>query len=71
MQTKVKYPRTFHLPYSLTLTDDDKRLESDGHFKLFDEVVVTEKMDGENTTVYQDGRIHARSLDGDSHPWQS
>ena len=30
---KVKYPRTYHLPYSLTLTDDDKRLSSDEHFK--------------------------------------
>ena len=68
---KVKYPRTFHLPYSATITDDDKRLESDSHFNLFEEVVVTEKMDGENTTVYQNGDIHARSIDGNSNPWQT
>jgi hypothetical protein len=31
------------------------------------DVVVTEKMDGENTTLLRD-RLHARSLDWDSHP---
>ena len=35
-----------------------------------DEVVVTIKMDGENTTIYPDGYIHARSLDGTGKPWQ-
>ena len=28
-------------------------------------------MDGENCTVYNDGYIHARSIDGNSYPWQS
>jgi len=65
-----KYPRTFHLPYSLTMSDDDKRLESDEQFKKMDCVVVTIKMDGENTTVYSDGYMHARSLDSKSNPWQ-
>ena len=31
------------------------------------EVVVTEKLDGENTTMYTD-YIHARSLDSHHHP---
>jgi len=31
------------------------------------EVVVTEKLDGENTTMYTDG-VHARSLDSAHHP---
>lgn len=31
------------------------------------EVVVTEKLDGENTTLYSDG-LHARSLDSAHHP---
>ena len=66
----IKYPRTFHLPYSLTVTDDDKRLSSDDIFMGMD-VVVTEKQDGENTSIYPDGFIHARSLDGNKHPWQS
>ena len=67
----TKYPRTFHLPYSLTLSDDDKRLDSDDQFKQMDEVYCSIKMDGENTTVYPNGYIHARSLNGNNHPWQS
>ena len=59
--TKVKYPRTPHLPWSLGCTSDDKMLKSVGHFEG-KEVVVTEKLDGENTTMYRD-HIHARSLD--------
>jgi len=31
------------------------------------DVVVTEKMDGENTTLYSDG-LHARSVDSRHHP---
>jgi len=67
----TKYPRTYHLPYSLTVSDDDKRLASDDQFKDMKEVIVTIKMDGENTTVYPDGYIHARSLDGNGNPWQN
>ena len=45
MDTKVKYPRTPHLPWSSSLTEDDIS-GSDKQFygKM---VVVTEKMDGE------------------------
>lgn len=39
---------------------------------FFDKVVVvTEKMDGENTTVYQDGYVHTRSIDSKTHPSQT
>ena len=62
----TKYPRTPHLPFSLGRTNDDKVLTSTDHF-LGKEVVVTEKMDGENTTMYRDG-FHARSLDSRHHP---
>lgn len=65
-----KYPRTFHLPCSLTKSDDDKRLSSDSHLFELDEVAISPKMDGENTTVYPDGYIHARSIDGSKHEWQ-
>jgi len=34
-------------------------------------VYVTEKMDGENASIYSDGYIHARSIDGNKHPWQT
>jgi hypothetical protein len=47
-------------------TSDDIKLKTFDMFKG-KEVVVTEKMDGENTTMYRD-HIHARSLDSAYHP---
>ena len=65
-----KYPRTPHLPFSEGMTSDDKVLTNTNHFenKI---IVVTEKMDGENTTIYKD-YYHARSLDSkhkEYHSW--
>lgn len=65
----VKYPRTFHLPWSEGKTNDDRTLDNINNF-LGKKVVVTEKMDGENTSIYKD-YIHARSIDSDSHWTQS
>ena len=62
----MKYPRTMHLPWSPGATEDDVRLIDVANF-IGKEVVVTEKMDGENTTMYSD-HIHARSLDSAHHP---
>ncbi len=62
----VKYPRTYHLPWSENITDDDRVMEYPSINFGGKLVVVTEKMDGENTTMYRD-YIHARSLDGRSH----
>lgn len=62
---KIKYPKTMHLPWSRSYTDDDKILRDTAYF-IGQEVVVTEKMDGENTTMYPD-HIHARSLDSKDH----
>ncbi|EBA13361.1 RNA ligase family protein [Roseobacter sp. CCS2] len=45
---------------------DDKIASDLGAFEGA-EVVITEKMDGENTTLYADG-FHARSLDSGRHP---
>jgi hypothetical protein len=61
----VKYPRTYHLPWSDNITDDDEVLSNT---KMFEDrrVVVTEKMDGENTSIYKN-YIHARSIDGRDH----
>lgn len=61
----VKYPRTHHLPWSEGVTDDDRIIQGLSPFEG-KRVVVTEKMDGENTSMYSD-YIHARSLDGRSH----
>lgn len=63
---RCKYPRTMHLPFSPGYTSDDKVLCSLTHFEDR-EVVVTVKMDGENTSLYRDG-FHARSLDSRHHP---
>lgn len=63
---RVRYPRTSHLPWSPGATADDVRLADLGGF-VGREVVVTEKRDGENTTLYRD-RLHARSLDSAHHP---
>lgn len=62
----VKYPRTSHLPWSPGGASDDTYLIDISHFEGR-EVVVTEKMDGENTSMYRD-TIHARSVDGRHHP---
>lgn len=61
----MKYPRTPHLPFSQGATSDDKVLKD---FSFFDgkEVVITEKMDGENSSLYCD-HCHARSLDSRHH----
>ena len=61
----VKYPRTHHLPWSEGVNDDDRVLPSLAAL-TGQRVVVTEKMDGENTTLYRD-YTHARSVDGRSH----
>lgn len=61
----VKYPRSWHLPWSEGKTKDDKTLKDCKHFEG-KRVIVTEKMDGENTTIYKD-YIHARSIDGRDH----
>ena len=66
MTTRIKYPRTPHLPWSLGGTSDDSLLSGTTHFQG-KEIVVTEKLDGESTTMYRDG-IHARSIDSKHHP---
>ncbi len=67
MDTSFKYPRTFHFPWSPGLVNDDRMLESVSVFHEMSEIVVTEKLDGENTSMYRDN-FHARSLDGRHHP---
>jgi hypothetical protein len=63
---RIKYPRTYHLPWSPGLTSDD-RVMTDLSGLEGQEVVITLKMDGEQTTIYSDGYCHARSLDSGSH----
>lgn len=63
---RVKFPRTHHLPWSEGMHDDDRVIESLQHM-VGRRVVVSTKWDGENSTLYSD-YIHARSVDGRSHP---
>lgn len=67
----VKYSRTLHLPWSPGLNDDDRMLKD---VRIFEgrRVIVSKKQDGENTSGYSDGHIHARSIDskgGEDRAW--
>lgn len=67
MNERHKYPRTLHVPFSMGRSNDDKVLDNLDHF-IGKEIVITEKMDGECTTLYPDYYSHARSLDSANHP---
>ena len=64
--TRVRYPRTYHLPWAPGAIDDDRVLSDVRSFEG-QEVVVTAKMDGEQTTLYTD-YLHARSVCWSLHP---
>lgn len=60
-----KHPRIHHLPWSESVSSDDIVLDTLSFFRN-KEVVVSTKLDGENTTLYSDF-YHARSLDTEPH----
>ncbi|XVJ64555.1 MAG: RNA ligase family protein [Sphingopyxis sp.] len=62
----VKYPRTYVLPWSDTIGEGDRRLASLAPLSG-EQVVVTEKMDGENVSLYRDF-LHTRSVRRIAHP---
>ena len=64
MTPRRKHPRTPHHPLSPGVGSDDK-VATD--LSRLGEVVMTEKMDGENTTLYAGG-FHARSVEDARHP---
>jgi hypothetical protein len=61
-ETSHKYPRTHHLPWTDTIGPDGDHVLSDVSVFAGHDVVVTEKLDGENTTL-DASHLHARSLD--------
>lgn len=61
----IKYPRTHHAPWSENVNSDDRIIGSLDQFEM-NRVIVTEKMDGENTSLYSN-YIHARSIDSKNH----
>jgi len=66
---RYKYPKTLHLPWSLGITSDDKVIPTVFPFEN-KRVICTKKMDGESCTIYSDGYMHARSIDGHNHESQ-
>lgn len=62
----VKYPRTYHLPWSGCIGKDDRVFEDLTNFNG-SRVIVTKKMDGSNVTMYNDF-IHGRTFNHRSHP---
>jgi len=66
----MKYPRTYHLPYSPGATKDDKKLQGNwfNYFKG-EEIVISEKLDGENT-AFTSQDVYARSHGAPTRsPW--
>lgn len=59
------YPRTFHLPWSDGLGKGDRVLKDLSSF-IGQQVVVSEKRDGENSTIYNNF-MHARSINPGNH----
>lgn len=63
-----KYPRTYHFPFSEGAINDD-RIQAHWQQLLNGEVVVSEKLDGENTCIKSDG-VYARSHGAvNRNPW--
>jgi len=69
MAKHIKYPRT---PHIFGPSENQKKEELIANLADFrnKKIVVTEKMDGQNHSLYHDG-LHARSLDSAHHPSQS
>ena len=70
MSLSQKYNRTFHFPFSTGTTSDD-RINHDYWIDIqkINQLVITEKLDGENTCLNQFG-VFARSHAAPTiHPW--
>lgn len=64
----MKYGRTYHFPFSPGTTSDDK-IQHDWEELLLNELVMTEKLDGENTCLKKSG-FYARSHSAPTtNPW--
>lgn len=66
----MKFPKIPHLPWSKSISNDDKVIRSIDFLKN-KPLIYTEKMDGENT-CFGKHIIHARSTDSQyNNPWQT
>jgi hypothetical protein len=63
-----KYPRTYHFPFSPGTTSDDRIAKSFDKI-LTEEIVITEKLDGENTCLNKSGVFSRSHTSPTRHPW--
>lgn len=63
-----KYPRTSHLPYSPGSTDDDRISDSTSSL-IGKNIVITEKLDGSNTSITRGGVYGRSHVDFTRNPW--
>jgi len=62
----IKYPKTPHFDFSQSLQNDDRRLITTHAFENADRIIVTLKLDGENSNIYNN-YYHPRSVIDDGH----
>jgi hypothetical protein len=63
-----KYPRTYHLPFSPGTTSDD-RIASSFDRILNQKIVITEKLDGENSCLNDQGVFARSHAAPNNYPW--
>jgi hypothetical protein len=70
---RYKYPRTKHVSWSPGAKSEDKVFTEEELLEAFAgrRVVVSEKIDGQNCSIYSDGTCHARSIDSRHHESRS
>ncbi len=65
-----KYPRTYHLPYSKSISNDD-RVSNDLSKLIGNPIVITEKLDGSNCAITKDGVYGRSHIDFSKNPWDN
>ncbi|MCK9597126.1 hypothetical protein M0R19_08135 [Candidatus Pacearchaeota archaeon] len=61
----IKYPRTYHLPFSQEIHSDDKT-HINPEFFINKPIIITEKLDGGNCCL-NDGKVYARSVNSETN----
>ena len=63
-----KYPRTYHFNWSPGSTNDDRISDSVDHLIGID-IVITEKLDGSNSSITKNGVYGRSHVDFSKNPW--
>lgn len=63
-----KYPRTYHLPWSPGSTNDD-RISENATYLLNKDIIITEKLDGSNTAMTDQGVFGRSHAVFTKNPW--